>query len=173
MTNKLAIVVSHPIQYYAPVFQLLAKHCDLKVFYTWGVKGAEAKYDPDFKQVIAWDLPLLKGYNYSFEQNTASNPGSHHFSGIINPKLIQQINDFAPNAILVYGWAYKSHLNILRKFKGKIPIWFRGDSNLINAPKNLKSIFRSLFLRYVYHHVNKAFYVGTANKAYYKKFGLK
>lgn len=32
---------------------------------------------------------------------------------------------------------------------------------------------RSLFLTWVYKHVDAAFYVGTANKAYFKKYGLK
>ena len=170
--KKLAIVVTHPIQYYIPLFQLLAKHCDLKVFYTWGEKGAEAKYDPDFKQVITWDLPLLAGYTYQFQENTAKDAGSHHFNGIVNPNIIEQIKDFNPNAILVYGWAYQSHLKILRKFKRKIPIWFRGDSNLIDMQTGIKSILRGLSLRWVYKHVDKAFYVGTANKNYYLKFGL-
>lgn len=41
--NKLAIIVTHPIQYYVPVFRLLAKQCELKVFYTWGKDGVKAK----------------------------------------------------------------------------------------------------------------------------------
>lgn len=170
--KKLAIVVTHPIQYYVPLFQLLAQNCDLKVFYTWGEEGAMAKYDPDFKQVIAWDLPLLKDYSYDFQENTAKDPGSHHFNGIVNPELADKIKYFAPDAILVYGWAYKAHLQVLRKFKDKTPIWFRGDSNLIDVQNGFKQILRNLFLKWIYHHVDKAFYVGTANKNYYLKFGL-
>ena len=73
--KKLAIVVTHPIQYYVPVFRLLAKKCDLKIFYTWGEKGAAAKYDPDFNQIIDWDIPLLGGYEYEFVVNTSKEPG--------------------------------------------------------------------------------------------------
>ncbi|RDC56209.1 glycosyltransferase family 1 protein [Pedobacter chinensis] len=171
--KKLAIISTHPIQYYIPLYQQLAKNCDLKVFYTWGEKGAEAKYDPDFKQHIEWDIPLLVGYNYEFLNNTAKDPGSHHFNGIINPALISSIKNFDPAAILIYGWAYQSHLSALRYFKGKIPIWFRGDSTLIDEQKGLKQLLRSLFLKWVYRHVDKAFYVGTANKAYFEKSGLK
>ncbi|TKB98224.1 glycosyltransferase family 4 protein [Pedobacter cryotolerans] len=171
--KKLAIIITHPIQYYVPLFQLLAQSCELKVFYTWGKEGAKAKYDPDFKKWIDWDLPLLQGYEYEFLANTAKNPGSHHFSGIINPTLKQKIKDFDPMAILIYGWAYQSHISALRYFKGKIPLWFRGDSTLIDERKGIKEILRGLFLKWVYQHSNKAFYVGSANKAYFKKFGLK
>lgn len=171
--KKLAIIITHPIQYYVPVFQLLAKKCELKVFYTWGEDGAKAKYDPDFKQTIAWDLPLLKGYEYEFLINTAKNPGSHHYMGIINPDLNAVISRFSPDAILIYGWAYKSHLSAMRYFKGKTPLWFRGDSTLIDEKKGFKDIARTLFLKWVYKNIDKAFYVGEANKRYFEKFGLK
>lgn len=171
--KKLAIIITHPIQYYTPLFQLLAKSCELKVFYTWGTNAEKAKYDPDFKKEIFWDLPLLDGYSYEFQTNTAPNPGSHHFSGIKNPTLINKIKDFSPTAILIYGWAYQSHLKVLRKFKGEIPIWFRGDSNLIDRQKGIKSVLRGLTLKWVYRNVDKAFYVGSANKSYFEAFGLK
>ena len=59
-----AIIVTNPIQYYAPVFQLLAKCCNLKVFYTWGEEVLKDKYDPGFAKVIKWDLPLLEYSKY-------------------------------------------------------------------------------------------------------------
>jgi glycosyltransferase involved in cell wall biosynthesis len=170
--KKLAVIITHPIQYYVPLFQLLAKSCELKIFYTWGADGAKAKYDPDFNQLINWDLPLLEGYEYEFLLNTAKDPGSHHFNGIINPTLKEQITDFNPKAILIYGWAYHSHLQTIRYFKGKIPLWFRGDSTILNLKKGLKQIMRSIYLSWVYKHIDIAFYVGIANKAYFKKFGL-
>lgn len=171
--KKLAIIITHPIQYYVPLFQLLAKKCELKVFYTWGEKGAVAKYDPDFKQVVDWDLPLLQGYSFEFLTNTSINPGSHRFRGIVNPDLKQSLKLFDPSAILVYGWSYQSHLTLIRYFKGKIPIWFRGDSTLIAQQRGMKQFLRKWFLKWVYQHVDKAFYVGTANKAYFEAFGLK
>ncbi|UKT66154.1 glycosyltransferase family 4 protein [Pedobacter mucosus] len=143
------------------------------VFYTWGKEGADTKYDPAFKKFITWDLPLLEAYKYQFVENTAKNPGSHHFIGIVNPYLVKSIGEFQPDAILVYGWAYQSHLTILRYFKGKIPVWFRGDSTLLDSSKGFKKILRNLFLKWIYHYIDQAFYVGKANKAYFKNFGLK
>ncbi len=170
---KLAIIVTHPIQYYVPLFQLLAKICDLKVFYTWGEQGLGEKFDPDFNRKISWDLPLLDGYTYEVLKNVSTDPGSHHFKGIVNPELITRIKDFHPDKLLVYGWSYSSHLKALRYFKNKIPIYFRGDSNLLDAQSSLKKTIRSLFLRWVYSHIDKALYVGKANKLYYEQFGLK
>jgi glycosyltransferase involved in cell wall biosynthesis len=171
--RKLAIIISHPIQYYAPVFKLLGQKCELKVLYSLGDNVENGSYDTGFKQNIKWDINLLDGYQYEFLNNTAKKSGSHHFKGIINPNIIQSINSFNPDAILVYGWSYQSHLKVLRHFKGKTPIWFRGDSHLLDSKPKLIKLARKALLTWVYSHIDKAFYVGTANKAYYKSFGLK
>jgi len=171
--KKLAIVTTHPIQYYAPVFKLLAQKVDLKVFYTWGEKSIEAKFDPGFGKVVQWDLPLLDGYAYEFLENLSKDPGSHHFKGIDNPHIIKRIQMFGPDAILVYGWSYSAHLKVLKHFKGKVPVWFRGDSNLVDLQKGWKQLLRKLFLQWVYKKIDKAFYVGSANKEYYKEYGIK
>ncbi len=175
--KKLAIVSSHPIQYNAPLFALLAKEpsIDLMVFYTWGEQAIGPKYDPDFKKTIEWDIPLLEGYAYTFIENTSSNPGSHHFRGIINPSLNQEMESWGAQVIWVWGWAFHSHLKAIRHFNGKVPVWFRGDSTLLDESKgfSIKKYARRLFLCWVYKHIDKAFYVGTHNKAYYKTHGVK
>ncbi|QEK50321.1 glycosyltransferase family 4 protein [Pedobacter aquae] len=170
--KKLAIVTTHPIQYYAPLFQLLAKETNLMVFYTWG-EGSLKKFDPGFGKVIEWDIPLLEDYPYQFLKNESKYPGSHHFKGIINPNLIEHIEEFNPDAIMLIGYAYQSHLQVLRHFKGKTPLWFRGDSTLLDKDTGWKKYIKSIYLKWVYSHVDLAFYVGTANKAYFKKYGLK
>ncbi len=173
--KRLAIITTHPIQYYAPLFQLLNHEAELKVFYTWG-EASLKKADPGFNRVIEWDIPLLEGYSYVFEENTASRPGSDHFYGIRNPMLIKNILEFKPDAILVFGWAYFSHLQVMRFFNGKIPVWFRGDSHLLDAEKGLswkiKNGLRQLLLRRIYKYIDLAFYVGSANKAYFKWAGV-
>ncbi len=175
--KKLAIVTSHPIQYNAPFFALLAKEpsIDLMVFYTWGEQAMGPKYDPNFKKIIEWDIPLLEGYNYKFIKNTSSNPGSHHFRGIINPSLNQEMETWGAQVVWIWGWAFESHLKAIRHFNGKVPVWFRGDSTLLDEPKgfSVKKYARRLFLRWVYKHIDKAFYVGTHNKAYYITHGVK
>jgi glycosyltransferase involved in cell wall biosynthesis len=172
-TKKLAIITTHPIQYYAPVFKLLQKRgqISIKIFYTWG-ETAVQKYDPGFGKPISWDIPLLEGYPYEWVENTAPDKGSHHFKGIINPGLVQQISAWQPDAILIYGWAYHSHLKVLRHFKNKLPIYFRGDSTLLDESKGLKKQLKFLWLKWIFHHIDRAFYVGTQNKAYFKKYGL-
>lgn len=173
---RLAIITTHPIQYYAPIFkQLTDNGIDCKVFYTWGEAGIKEKFDPDFNKIVEWDIPLLEGYQYEFCNNSSKNPGTHYFNGIVNPYLIQSIVEFGSTHVLVFGWNFNSHLKVLRYFKGKITVLFRGDSTLIDDSNgfSFKSLARKYFLTWIYQHVDFALYVGKANKAYYKKFGLK
>ena len=149
------------------------KKIDIKVFYTWGEDVLKNKFDPGFGKVIEWDIPLLEGYDFIMMNNVSNNPGSHHFKGIVNPTLVNEIESWGANAVLIYGWSFNSHLKCMRYFKGKIPVYFRGDSTLLDESGNfLKKIIRKYFLRWVYKYVDFAFYVGQANKKYFIQNGL-
>lgn len=171
--KKLAIITTHPIQYNAPWFQLLAKRNSvaIKVFYTWS-QAENAVKDHTFGKEIIWDIPLLEGYDYEFVENISKKPGSHHFSGIDCPTLIARIKTFEPNALLFFGWNLKSHLLAIHYFNGRIPVWFRGDSTLLDETKNFKTLFRRMILKKIYSYVDKVFYVGKASKAYFLKHDL-
>ncbi len=175
MLKKLAIISTHPIQYNAPLFAMLSsrRKLEVKVFYTWGYEVLEKKYDPGFNRNVEWDIPLLDNYEYVFVENVAKHKGSHHFRGIDNPALINIITQWGAHAVLVYGWSFKSHLKAIRYFSGKIPVFFRGDSTSLNVPKGIISLIRNIFLRWIYHHVDICFYVGTHNKNYFKEQRVK
>jgi glycosyltransferase involved in cell wall biosynthesis len=61
----------------------------------------------------------------------------------------------------------------MRHFKNKIPVWFRGDSTLLDEEKNGKSFIKNVLLKWVYRNIDIAFYTGTNNKEYFLKYGLK
>ena len=168
---KLAIVTSHPIQYYAPVFSFLTigSGLNLKVFYTWE-KNAST-FDEDFEKEIEWDIPLLEGYKYKFVSN--KNKMGKSFWDVKNPELINDIKEWKADAVLVIGWNYFSHLNAMMHFKDRIPVLFRGDSTLLDEKPGVKMLLRRIFLRFIYRNIDIALYVGSANKAYYKSHGIK
>ena len=166
MLRKLAIISTHPIQYNAPLFAMLAARgkIDIRVFYTWGAEVLQKKHDPGFDKIIDWDIPLLEGYEHTFVSNIARVKGSHHFSGIDNPTLITEVKSWAADAVLVYGWSFKGHMKILRYFHGKIPVYFRGDSVSDKEQPIVKKKIRQIFLKWVYKNVDVALYVVPATK---------
>lgn len=147
--------------------------CRIKVFYTWGQAQGKV-HDKDFGIEREWDIDLLYGYDNVFVKNISKSPGSHHYKGIINPSLVSEVASFHPDKIIVYGWKFNSHFKILRHFKGKIPVYFRGDSTLLDEPAgfSIKKALRKLFLQWVYRYVDFVLSPGTASDAYFLNAGL-
>lgn len=174
MKKRLAIITTHPIQYNSPWFALLSQKADIevKVFYTWS-QTSQTLYDKDFGQEIKWDIPLLTGYKYQFAENRSKKPDGVNYNGIDCPSLNREVEKWGATHILVIGWNLKAHLKAMRYFKGKIPVWFRGDSTLIDEQPGFKQLIRRLFLTWVYSYVDRAFYVGSHNREYFIKHGLK
>jgi glycosyltransferase involved in cell wall biosynthesis len=172
--RKLAIVSTHPIQYYAPVFRALAASgdFDLRVFYTWSQLFTESMFDPGFGAAVKWDVPLLDGYQYQFVRNVAKRPGTDHFGGLNTPTLVREIETWQPDAILVYTWNSRAHLRALRYFKGRLPVLFRGDSTLLDERAWWRASLRKIFLTWVYRHVDVAIAVGANNRDYFAWCGL-
>ena len=161
--KRLAILSTHPIQYNAPLFRMLHEDdsIELRVFFskTWD----QVKFDPDFQREVVWDIPVSEGYLHS-THDASTKTGKKDLKGAIR--------NFQPDAILVYGWNFPGHLAMMRTFHGSIPIWFRGDSHLLNPTPFWKGAMRRLVLRWVYRHVDIAFPVGHANEKYYLWSGL-
>ena len=172
---RLAIVVSHPIQYCVPLYRSLAKRDDLeiKVFFTWHA-ATRVEFDPGFEREFRWDIPLTEGYEYELVPNRSRNPGTHHFGGLRNPELVRRVMDWRPNAVQITGYAYASHLNAIRSFHRRgVPVLFRGDSHLLNEQRHgLRWELKRFFLNRIYRQVAALLYVGKHNYDYYRAFGV-
>lgn len=171
---RLAVIATHPIQYYAPLFRLLAERgaVDVRVFYEWEGSALAPTLDHHFGQAIQWDIPLLDGYPHEFVPNRSSDPGTHHLRGLDNPQLVPRILAYRPDAVLIFGWNYVSHLRALRALHRRVPILFRGDSTLLGEQPGLRRAARRVWLRWVYRHIDIALYVGQHNRAYFQAHGV-
>ncbi|MCU0527092.1 MAG: glycosyltransferase family 4 protein [Elainella sp. Prado103] len=168
--QKLAIITSHPIQYYAPWFCYLAtrKNLDIKVFYLWDF-GATRQIDPKFQTSFQWDIPLLTGYNYEFVPNTSSNPGTHHFWGLQNPSLIARVKDYQPDAVWLMNYNYASLYRLISSWDtSKAPLLFRGDSHHLLPQTGLKEQLRRHMIAMIYRRFAAFLYVGKANYGYFR-----
>jgi glycosyltransferase involved in cell wall biosynthesis len=172
---RLAFVVSHPIQYYAPLHRRLAQRDDvaIKVFFTWH-DGSRAVRDEGFQKEVTWDIPVTEGYEFEAIPNRARNPGTHRFFGLRNPGLLGRLLAWQPDAVHVTGYAYRSHLQALRSLHHLgIPVLFRGDSHLLDERRTgLRWRLKRLLLQAVFRLPAAFLYVGQANRAYYEAFGV-
>src|SRR4051812_25074834 len=137
--HRLAVVLSHPTQYYSPWFRWLRTHTALefRVFYLWEF-GVTAQRDRQFNATFQWDVDLLSGYDHEFVPNDARDPGTHHFRGLHNPTLPARLAAWRPTTVLLFGYNWSSHLRAIMSARLRgIPLLFRGDSHFLGrgAPR--------------------------------------
>src|SRR6185312_13526127 len=106
---RLAILASHPIQYFTPVYRRLAlvPGLDIEVLYCRDF-GARPAYDQQFDRIVKWDVDQLGGYNHRFLFNAS--PISNTFNPLhaINPgALPRMLGGF--DALWVNGYLYPSN----------------------------------------------------------------
>jgi len=184
-SRRLAIVTTHPIQYYAPWFRWMAAHSalDLRVFYLWDF-GVRARHDPGFKQDVKWDIPLLEGYEHEFVPNVSKHPGTDRFFGIRNAKLESRINSWKPDAALLIGYNYASLLRIIftsARRRG-FPLLMRGDSHRLAYKlqsrkskvenRERRGRLRRWIIARIFRRFNALLYVGQANREYFLWHGV-
>lgn len=167
--HRLAVVVTHPIQYYSPWFRQLAAdgRLDLRVFFL-SDHGTKPTTDRQFGRAFAWDTDLLSGFAHEFVPNTAARPDVTRFAGLRNPSLLPRLRAFAPDAILLFGYNYQPHLSVI--LRRPAPLLFRGDSHLLGAPP--PSPVKRLLLRLVYSRFAAFLPVGSANEDYFTYYGV-
>jgi glycosyltransferase involved in cell wall biosynthesis len=162
---KVAVLVSHPIQYFVPVFKELAKaqSIDLKVLYRTRA-GVDEYHDPGFGQTFKWDIPLLDGYSHRFlsKRNTVAG-----FQWGVMSVLWRSRFD----VLMVHG--YNSITNLMAILVARIrgtKVLMRGDTRLEAAHQ--ESTAKSLFKRYLFKLCDGFVAVGSLNRAYYLWHGV-
>jgi glycosyltransferase involved in cell wall biosynthesis len=169
---RLAVVLSHPIQYYSPWFRWLRAHTALefRVFYLWEF-GVSVTRDPQFQTAFKWDVDLLSGYESEFVPNVSRHPGAGSFWGFNNPGLPARLKAWRPDALLLFGYKWASHLRALAwaRLHG-VPVIFRGDSHLLGRPG--PGAVSRLLLRTLYSQCAAFLAVGAANRDYFTAHGV-
>jgi glycosyltransferase involved in cell wall biosynthesis len=171
-SHRLAVVLSHPTQYYSPWFRWLKVHTPLefRVFYLWEF-GVTAQRDVQFHTTFKWDVDLLSGYDHEFVPNLSREPGTHHYAGLHNPELPARLAAWRPSAVLFFGYNWSSHVRaiISARLRG-LPMIFRGDSHLLG--RGALPLRRRLALRTLYAQFAALLPVGAANREYFQALGV-
>lgn len=171
-STRLAIVLSHPVQYYSPWFRWLkaSTALELKVFYLWDF-GVKETVDPQFATRFKWDLDLLSGYDHEFVPNVARDPGTHHFRGLDNPALTARLAQWGPTAVLLFGYNWLSHQRALWWARRRgVPLLFRGDSHLLGRGQPAQP--QRILLKLLYRQFAAITCVGAANRDYFLSLGV-
>lgn len=167
---RLAIVASHPIQYYAPLFRELARRLDLTVFYAHRVTPAD-QARAGFGVGFEWDVDLLSGYENAFLRNVAKRPGPDRFGGCDTPEIGARIAEGHFDAVLVLGWHLKAYLQAGFAAKClRLPLLARGDSHLATPRPMVKRVVKAIAYRAFLRLFDAALYVGKRSRAYWTHY---
>lgn len=167
---KLAVVLSHPVQYLSPIFRELARRADLTVFYGFR-PTPEDQARAGFNVEFEWDVDLLSGYPYEFLTNVSANPGSGHFTGINTPDVGLRLADGGFDAVMVMGWHLKGYWQAIYAARRLgVPVLVRGDSHLDTARDGLKRLAKNVVYPPMLRAFDAALYVGQKSRAYYEHY---
>lgn len=171
---RIAYVTSHPIQYQAPLFRELTARpgVTFKAFFAWDF-GVKETHDPGFGRIVLWDVPLLDGYDHVFVPNLARKPGVERFTGLVNPGIFKALREFAPDVIVVHGYAHATeHFAMLAGRVLKVPVLLRGESNLLPARSKLTRAVKRLGSAWLRRVLAGALAIGTHSRNYFLHYGF-
>ncbi len=172
-------VISHPVQYYVPLYERLAAdpNFDFEVWYC-SKTGIENKTDVEFGVAVKWDIPLLSNYKYKFLKNHARQESLDTSTGLSNYGVVKELFKAPRKSIIwIHGWNYVT--NLLAVFVGKLlghRIFLRGDNTAVieeKKPNTLAKKIKTFWLSKVIFKFTDAFLaVGNQNMDYYKMLNV-
>jgi glycosyltransferase involved in cell wall biosynthesis len=170
--TRLAVVISHPIQYFSPLFQRLAAApgVDLRVFYCcdWGVR---AYRDPGFDATFSWDVPLLDGHDHEFLP-IARRPAALGFREVDNPLVGERLARFAPDAVWIHGYGQRTQWRAWLWARGRARRIFFGDSELLHPRPLATRLVKGVALPRFFRGIDAFITIGDSNEAYYRAYGV-
>lgn len=169
---RLAVLISHPVQYYAPLFRELARRFDLHVYFAHRASPQD-QAAAGFNVAFEWDIDLTTGYAHTFLPNVARRPGLDHFAGCDTPSIRAELNRQQPDALIVTGWHLKCYVQaILAARQAGIPVIVRGDSHLATPRSFLKRMGKAVVYPIALRAFDVALYVGEQSKRYWEHYGF-
>ncbi|WP_353069051.1 glycosyltransferase family 4 protein [Tunturibacter empetritectus] len=171
---KVAYLVSHPIQYQAPLLRRIAQEPDIELTVFFASDFSVQEYvDKGFGVDVKWDVPLLDGYRYEFLpaiwDKRRTGPTSQ-----LNYDIFSRLrgNNAARGFDLLWVHGY-STLNALQGMLASkalgIPVLLRAESRLGRKQSDaLKQIVKHLFFGGLKQLVDGVLPIGSLNAAYWR-----
>jgi glycosyltransferase involved in cell wall biosynthesis len=171
---RLAYLVTHPIQYQAPLLRRIAAEPDilLKVFFAsdFSVHGF---VDPGFRRSIRWDLPLLEGYDYEFlpafgsrDRLSFLRPMIYGFAGRLKTGRF--------DALWVHGymrWHHWTAMTVAKRLG--MTVLVRDEATLISKVRGaVKKKLKKAFFTWLRRMADGFLAIGSLNAAYYRQMEI-
>ena len=170
----IAVLNSHPIQYFAPLYAYLDKEEDFEITVIYlsdfSIRGGT---DPGFGQPVKWDVDLLSGYRSVFLGSRAKkrNPGG--FWSLVAPEVWSEIRCGRYDILLLMGHHYAANLIAMAAAKvAGLPIFMRCETHLGLQQSYAKKLLRPHIVGSLYKLCDRCLAIGSENAEFYKSIGI-
>jgi glycosyltransferase involved in cell wall biosynthesis len=171
---RLAILNSHPIQYFSPLYKKIAESddIDLHVYYC-SRQGLDEYRDAGFGRQIKWDLQLVDGFKHMFLRDVFGRQRVGGFCSLINFDIIKALRLGNFDGLLVHGHSYATNLLAIVVAKMlNIPVYNRTESQMRQHRGVFKKIFHKMFYHSFFNFFSGFFFIGALNKQFYQSYGV-
>jgi glycosyltransferase involved in cell wall biosynthesis len=171
---RVAFLVSHPIQYQAPLLREIAQQTrvDLTVFFLSDL-SVRSYRDPGFGREICWDVPLLGGYRSLFLPAIGRRDQVSFFRPF-TVGLGRALTDAACDVLWVSGYNHHAILRaIFTAHRRRIRVILWGESNLKSHPRSAGKLWlKNKLLPNLFKRIDAFLAIGTLNRDYYLHYGV-
>ena len=171
---RLGIVLSHPVEHFAPFFRRLARERDLDVhvFY-YSTQGVELSHDDEFGVQYKWDIPLTDGYDHTFLPTWRGKISPVVSGWSLNPAIWSGIGRGRFDAILFYGWHRLSNwIGFMACAWSGTPMFLIGDTTRERNHSKPFQWGRALALRWLFGHAAAFLVTSGGNRRFYGRYGV-
>lgn len=171
---RLAYVVSHPIQYQAPLLRRLAREPDinLSVFF-WADFSTKEYADEGFGgTLVKWDVPLLEGYKYQYLPTIRSSSEGGTFWAPINRGIFRELKKGRFDAVWLHGyWNVNCLLTMVAAKILGIPLLERAESTLTSRSRSVvRRSTKRVFFAITKYFIDAVLPIGRRNREYWNHY---
>ncbi len=170
---RLAYLVSHPIQYQAPMLRAIAADpgIDLTAYFLSDF-SVRPYWDVDMRTQVTWDVPLLEGYHHEFLPAVG---GTQRLSAW-RPWSIGLRKRLAAgryDALWLHGYSHPTNLRALMVARSLgIKVFIRSDVHMGTARRSSANRrIKETLLRLLFAQVDGFLAIGTLNRQYFEHYG--
>lgn len=170
---RVAYLVSHPIQYQAPLLRYIVANSDIELTAFFMSDFSLKSYrDEGFGTAVEWDVPLLEGYPSQVLPALGDNQRLTPLRPFVYG-LARRLKAGRFDALWLHGYAHQASLRALFVAKSLgMKVFLRTDSQLAGSPSHpLRAWLKARLLRRLFRNVDGFLIAGTLNHAYFRHFG--
>jgi glycosyltransferase involved in cell wall biosynthesis len=173
---RLAYLVSHPIQYQAPLLRRIAQEPDIDLTVLYGSDFSVRGYrDQGFGVGVKWDIPLLDGYDHVFLPRLRDGQDVS-FAMPVNYGIVSRLRGGSGrpgfDALWVHGYATVNALHGIFAAKALgLPVLVRAESWLRDRGRSgVKLALKNIFFAGLERMVDAVLPIGSLNADYWRHY---